>query len=121
MQKNIMIVDDAKSMRSLVAMTLRNSGYQVVEASDGDEALKKIGDQKLHLVITDFNMPKMNGIDLIRSIKSDSRYRFIPVVTLTMINDEEKKRQGQMAGAKAWIVKPFKPETMLNVVRKVIG
>lgn len=121
MQKCVMIVDDAKSMRGLVAMTLKNSGYHVVEASDGTDALKKIAAQKVHMIITDFNMPNMNGLELIRTLKSDSKHRFIPIVMLTMLNDEEKKRQGQQAGAKAWIVKPFKPETMVTVVKKVIG
>jgi two-component system chemotaxis response regulator CheY len=121
MSKTIMIVDDALSMRGLVAMTLRNAGYQVVEACDGVDALTKIGRQKVNMVVTDFNMPNMNGIELIKTLKADPQYRFLPMVMLTTESDESKKQQGQMAGAKAWIVKPFKPETMLMVVKKIIG
>lgn len=121
MSKTVLIVDDAISMRGLVAMTLRNGGYQVVEASDGLDALKKIEHQKVNMVVTDFNMPNMNGIDLIKRLKADPRYKFLPIVMLTTESDESRKRQGQMAGAKAWIVKPFKPETILMVVKKIIG
>ena len=121
MPKTILMVDDAMSMRGLVAMTLRNSGYQVVEASDGVDALKKIGNQKVNMVVTDFNMPNMNGIELIKNLKADPQYKFLPVVVLTTESEDGKKQQGQMAGAKAWIVKPFKPETLLAVVKKIIG
>ncbi|MEM5787628.1 MAG: response regulator [Syntrophobacteraceae bacterium] len=121
MAKTIMIVDDANSMRGLVAMTLRNAGYGVVEACDGRDALRKISEQKVNMIVTDFNMPNMNGIELITSLKADQQYKFIPIVMLTTESDDSKKRQGQLAGAKAWIVKPFKPETMLMVVKKIIG
>jgi two-component system, chemotaxis family, chemotaxis protein CheY len=119
--KTILIVDDAVSMRGLVSMTLRNAGYGVVEASDGREALVQIGKQKVNMVVTDFNMPHMNGIELIKALKADARYKFLPIVMLTTESEDSKKQQGQMAGAKAWIVKPFKPDVMLNVVKKIIG
>jgi two-component system chemotaxis response regulator CheY len=115
------MVDDARSMRGLVAMTLTNAGYQVVEACDGVDALNKIGNQKVNIVVTDFNMPNMNGIELIKNLKADPQYRFLPIVVLTTESEDSKKQQGQMAGAKAWIVKPFKPETLLTVVKKIIG
>jgi len=121
MSKTIMIVDDAISMRSLVGMTLRSAGYQVIEACDGKDALDKIPHQKVHMMIVDFNMPNMNGIELIKSLKADPRYKFIPIVMLTLESGDEAKRQGQTAGAKAWISKPFRPETMLMVVKKIIG
>jgi len=121
MSKTIMVVDDAISMRSLVAMTLRSAGYQVVEACDGKDALDKIPLHKVQMMIVDFNMPNMNGIELIKALKADPRYKFIPVVMLTLETGEDAKREGQMAGAKAWISKPFRPETMLMVVKKIIG
>jgi len=121
MAKTILIVDDARSMRGLVAMTLKSAGYDVVEACDGQEAVEKIGGQKINMVISDLNMPRMDGIALIKALKADPRYKFLPVVMLTTESEEEKKREGQMAGAKAWIVKPFKPETVVKVVQKIIG
>lgn len=121
MSKTVMIVDDAVSIRGLASMTLENSGYQVIEAHDGKDALDKISGQGVNMVITDLNMPNMNGLELIRRLKNDSRYKFIPVVVLTKESEPELKRQAQMSGAKAWIPKPFKPNTILNVVRKVIG
>lgn len=121
MAKSILIVDDATSMRGLVAMTLRSAGYDVVEACDGKDALNKLSGLKVHMVITDLNMPNMNGIDLIKALKAEAAYRFIPTVMLTTESEEGKKREGQEAGAKAWMVKPFKPETMVMVVKKIIG
>jgi two-component system chemotaxis response regulator CheY len=121
MAKTILIVDDAASMRGLVSMTLRGAGYEVIEASDGLDALSKIAGQRVNMVVTDFNMPNMNGIDLIKSLKADSQTKFIPIVMLTTESEDGKKKQGQEAGAKAWIVKPFKPDTMLMVVKKIIG
>lgn len=121
MSKTILIVDDARSMRGLLAMTLQGAGYDVVDACDGQDALAKIGSQKVHMVITDLNMPNMNGIELIKSLKADPAYKFLPMVMLTTESEDSKKKEGQMAGAKAWIVKPFKPETVLKVVQKIIG
>lgn len=121
MSKTIMIVDDAVSIRGLASMTLENSGYKVIEACDGKNALDKISEQKVNMVITDINMPNMGGIELIKALKTNSRYKFIPVVILTKENEPELKRQGQASGAKAWINKPFKPKTILNVVQKIIG
>jgi len=121
MSKTVMNVDDAASMRGLVAMTLKNNGYQTVEACDGRDALNKISRQKVHMVVTDFNMPNMNGIELIKALKADPKYKFLPIVMLTTESEDAKKQQGRMAGAKAWVVKPFKPETMLTVIKKVIG
>lgn len=116
-----MIVDDAVSIRGLASMTLENSGYRVIEATDGNDALEKISGQHVDLIIADLYMPQMDGIELIQRLKADSRYKFIPIVVLTKESGPDMKRQGQMAGAKAWIIKPFKPNTILNVVQKIIG
>ncbi|MBF0200797.1 MAG: response regulator [Desulfamplus sp.] len=121
MGKTIMIVDDAKSMRGLVSMTLQGAGYDVVEACDGQDALDKIGGHKINMVISDLNMPNMNGIELIKNLKQDPKYKFLPIVMLTTESEDSKKKEGQAAGAKAWIVKPFKPDTVLKVVGKIIG
>lgn len=121
MGKTIMIVDDAKSMRGLVSMTLQSAGYEVVEACDGQDALEKIGGQKVNMVISDLNMPNMNGIEMIKKLKQNPQYKFLPIVMLTTESEDVRKKEGQAAGAKAWIVKPFKPETVLKVVSKIIG
>ncbi len=121
MAKTILIVDDAGSMRGLIAMTLKGAGYDVVDACDGQDALNKIGNQPVNMVISDLNMPNMNGIQLVKALKSHPRYKFLPIVMLTTESGESMKKEGQMAGAKAWIVKPFKPDTVLKVVKKVIG
>jgi len=122
MGKKILIVDDAASMRGLVAMTLKKNGYEVVEASDGKDALTKLSSVgKVDLIITDLNMPNMDGIELIKTLKADAKYRFIPVIMLTTESQEAKKEEGRKAGAKAWIVKPFKPDVLVNVVKKIIG
>jgi len=122
MGKKILIVDDAASMRGLVAMTLKKSGYEVVEASDGKDALTKLSSVgKVDLIITDLNMPNMDGIELIKTLKADIKYRFIPVIMLTTESQEAKKEEGRKAGAKAWIVKPFKPDVLVSVVKKIIG
>ena len=122
MGKKILIVDDAASMRGLVTMTLKKSGYEVVEASDGKDALTKLSSVgKVDLIITDLNMPNMDGIELIKTLKTDMKYRFIPVIMLTTESQEAKKEEGRKAGAKAWIVKPFKPDVLVSVVKKIIG
>ncbi len=121
MSKIILVVDDARSMRGLVAMTLKGAGYEAIEACDGQDALVQIAGKKIHMVITDLNMPNMNGIELIRALKADPAFKFLPMVMLTTESEEAKKKEGQTAGAKAWIVKPFKPDTVLSVVRKIIG
>jgi len=122
MTKTIMIVDDSASMRGLISMTLKNNGYEVIEASDGKEAIKRLSSAgKVDLIITDLNMPNMDGIQFIKTVKGDSKHRFIPVVMLTTESQDTKKEEGRLAGAKAWIVKPFKPEVLVGVVKKIIG
>ena len=120
MPKTIMIVDDAVSIRGLASMTLESAGYRVIQAHDGKDALEKIS-KKTDLIIVDFYMPNMDGIEFIKALKSNSEYKFIPIVVLTKVNSPDMKDQGRKAGAKAWVVKPFKPKTILNVVRRIIG
>jgi len=121
LKKTILIVDDAASMRGLVAMTIRNNGYDVIEACDGKDALSKIQGKKLNLIVTDLNMPNMNGIELVLAVKKLPAFKFTPVVMLTTESDESKKMQGKAAGVKAWVVKPFKPDVLLKVIQKIIG
>ena len=121
MAKRIMTVEDSISMRELISFTLQGKGYEVFEAEDGKDALGKLVANKVDLVITDLNMPNMNGIELTRSLRADATYRFIPIILLTTESQEKKKIEGRQAGATAWITKPFKQEQLLYVVKKVIG
>ena len=117
----ILIVDDSPSMRQMIRLTLEGAGYQVEEAGDGAEALQKAQTLDAGMVITDLNMPVMDGLSLIGELRQLSRYRGVPIVFLTTASDEEKKRQARLAGATGWITKPFKQDHLLAVVRKVIG
>lgn len=119
MAKTIMIVDDSASIRMVVGIALRGAGYEVIEAQDGKDAIGKLTGQKVHLIISDVNMPVMDGITFVRNVKQMASYRFTPIIMLTTESDESKKREGQAAGAKAWVVKPFKPEQMLGAVQKL--
>jgi len=120
MAKTILIIDDSTSLRQVVNITLTNAGYEVIEACDGKDALAKLDGRKIHLMVCDVNMPNMDGISFLKAAKEDPRYKFTPIIMLTTEAGEEKKKEGQAAGAKAWIVKPFKPEQMLVAVSKLI-
>ncbi len=120
MGKTVLIVDDSMSIRQLVKATLLTKGYTVVDACDGVDALKKLGSQRVNLVISDVNMPNMDGITLLKAIKAKPEHRFTPVIMLTTESQEGMKREGQATGAKAWIVKPFQPELMLAAVEKLL-
>lgn len=120
MAKTILIVDDSASVRQVVGLTLKGAGYDVVDAVDGKDALGKLDGRKLHLVISDINMPNMDGIAFVKEMKARPAYRFTPVIMLTTEGSEARKRDGQMAGAKAWVVKPFQPVQMLDAVSKLI-
>ena len=120
MAKTILVVDDSASLRQVVSIALKGAGYDVVEACDGKDALGKLGGRKVHLVISDVNMPNMDGITFVKEMKKLPGYKFTPVVMLTTENQEAKKAEGQAAGAKAWMVKPFAPAQMLNAVSKLI-
>ena len=121
MGKTIMTVDDSTSIRQIVRFTLKDAGYEVVEAVDGRDALAKLKGNTVHMVITDLNMPNLDGIGLIRGLRSSADHRFIPIVMLTTESQDSKKQEGKAAGATGWIVKPFKPEQLLAVVKKVLG
>lgn len=120
MAKTIMVVDDSASLRQVVGIALRGAGYEVIEGSDGKDALSKLKGQKVHLIISDVNMPNMDGISFVKALKQLPAYKFTPVIMLTTESQEAKKAEGQAAGAKAWVVKPFSPEVMLNAVQKLI-
>ncbi len=120
MAKTILIVDDSPSLRQVVAMTLKGAGFDVIEAGDGKIALSKLDGRKIHLVISDVNMPNMDGITFVQELKKLAAYKFTPVIMLTTESQEAKKREGQAAGAKAWVVKPFQPAQMLAAVAKLI-
>lgn len=119
MAKTIMSVDDSASMRQMVKLTLSSAGYHVVEAVDGADAVKKLGGQKIDLFITDLNMPNMDGIEFIKQVRGNVQYKFTPVLLLTTESQPEKKAEGKAAGATGWIVKPFQPDQLLGVVKKV--
>jgi two-component system chemotaxis response regulator CheY len=119
MAKTIMVVDDSSSMRQMVNFALARGGYQVVEAPDGADALAKSASQKMDLIITDLNMPNMDGIQLIRLLRAAAPYRFTPIVLLTTESQQQKKMEGKAAGATGWIVKPFQVEQLLAVVKRV--
>ncbi len=121
MSKNILSVDDSASIRQMVKITLAGAGYGVVEACDGAEALSKAKATAMSMVVTDLNMPNMDGLVLIRELRKLPQYRGVPIIFLTTESDEEKKKEAKAAGATGWITKPFKQEQLLAVVKKVIG
>ncbi len=117
----ILIVDDAASMVGLVEITLKKEDHEVVTASDGVIALEKLDGTHFDLIITDLNMPNMNGVELIKAAKAKPEYKFTPIVMLTTESRDNKKQEGKDAGAKAWLVKPFKPVVLIDVVNKILG
>ncbi len=116
-----MTVDDAASVRQMVSFTLQEAGYDVVEAVDGLDALEKINSSTIDMLITDMNMPNMGGIELIRKVRAIPRIKFIPIIMLTTESQEAKKQEGKKVGATGWIVKPFRPEQLVAVVKKVLA
>ena len=120
MGKLIMVVDDSASLRQVVSIALKGAGYDVLEAGDGKDALSKLTGQKVHLIISDVNMPNMDGITMVKEIKKLPNYKFTPIMMLTTESEDKKKMEGKAAGAKAWLVKPFQPATMLNAVSKLV-
>lgn len=120
MAKTILIVEDSASIRQVVGMTLKNAGYDIIEGVDGKDALTKLDGRKVHLIISDVNMPNMDGITFLKNVKTLASYKFTPVIMLTTEAGDAKKSEGQAAGAKAWVVKPFQPAQMLTAVSKLI-
>lgn len=121
MAKLIMTADDSASVRQMVSFTLKQNGYDVVEAVDGQDALAKLSGQKVDMLITDLNMPNLDGIGLIKGVRGGTINKFIPIIMLTTESQDAKKGEGKAAGATGWIVKPFKPEQLIAVVKKVLG
>ena len=117
--KTIMTVDDSASLRQMVAFVLKDAGYRVIEAVDGLDGLAKLS-PALDLIFSDINMPKMDGLEFTRRLRAQAEYRFVPVVLLTTESHPEKQREGKAAGATAWIIKPFDPDQLLAVVKKVM-
>lgn len=117
---SILAVDDSASMRQMVSFTLRSSGYDVIEAIDGQDALDKIGDRHVDLVLTDQNMPRMDGLTLIRELRGVDRFKRTPILMLTTESSDEMKQAGRAAGATGWMVKPFDPKRLLEIISKVL-
>ena len=107
MAKTILVVDDSASIRQVVGIALKGAGYEVVEACDGKDAMGKLDGRKIHLIISDVNMPNMDGISLVKQVKANPTYKFTPIIMLSTESGDSKKQEGQAAGAKAWVVKPF--------------
>lgn len=121
MTKRILIVDDSSSLRNVVAIALEREGYETLQAENGAQALERLDEGRLNLVISDVNMPVMNGIEFLKQLRQHPRARFTPVLMLTTEGDDEMKQQGREAGAKAWMVKPFNPPQLLDVVSRLIA
>jgi len=120
MSKKIMVVDDSASVRQAVAIALKDAGYDVVEAVDGKDGIDKLGRDRVHLIISDVNMPNMDGITMVKEIKTMPNHKFTPVIMLTTEGASKVKEAGKAAGVKAWMVKPFKPDQMLQAVKTLV-
>ncbi len=119
MAQTILIIDDSASLRQVVAMALQGAGYEVLQAGDGQAALALLDGRKINMAVCDVNMPRMNGIEFVKAAKALPNYRFLPILMLTTESQEAKKEEGKAAGAKAWMVKPFSPASLLNAVSKL--
>lgn len=120
MPKTILTVDDSASVRQMIAFTLREAGYGVVEAVDGKDGLAKLSGS-IDLIISDVNMPEMNGIELVRSVRASGAYKYVPILMLTTESQPAMKQEGKAAGATGWIVKPFRPDQLISVVQRVLA
>lgn len=123
MNKTILVVDDADAIRMSVGFTLQEEGYDIVEAVDGQDALNKLSENQIDLILCDVNMPVMDGISFLRNIKTNESYssfKYTPIIMLTTEAGENMKEEGKSLGAKAWIVKPFKPDVLIKSVKKLI-
>ena len=119
MAQTILVIDDSASLRQVVAMALQGAGYEVLQAGDGQAALAILDGRKINMAVCDVNMPRMNGIEFVKAAKALPNYRFLPILMLTTESQEAKKEEGKAAGAKAWMVKPFSPASLLNAVSKL--
>lgn len=121
MTKTILAIDDSASIRQMVSFTLKSAGYEVLDAVDGQDGLDKAKSNAISLVLTDQNMPRMDGLTLIRALRALPQYKSTPILMLTTESSDAMKQQGRAAGATGWLVKPFDPQKLLEVVKKVIG
>ena len=121
MSNRILAVDDSASMRQMVSFTLKSAGFDVAEAEDGQAALDLARTEKFKLVLADVNMPRMDGITLVRNLRTLADYKFTPLLMLTTESTPEKKMEGKAAGATGWLVKPFNPEQLVATVQRVLG
>jgi len=121
MAKTILSVDDSSSIRQMVSFTLKGAGYEVLEAVDGQDGLDKAKGKTVDMVLTDQNMPRMDGLTLIKSLRAMPSYKSVPILMLTTESGDAMKAQGKAAGATGWLVKPFDPAKLLEVTKKVIG
>jgi two-component system, chemotaxis family, chemotaxis protein CheY len=118
---SILAVDDSASMRQMVSFTLKSAGYNVVEAVDGQDAWEKAGGRSFDLVLTDQNMPRMDGISLTKKLRESPQFKQTPILILTTESSDQMKQAGRTAGATGWLVKPFDPNKLIEVIRKVIS
>lgn len=116
----ILAVDDSISIRQMVSHTLKDAGFEVETANDGQDALSKAQRTKFDVIISDVNMPNMGGFELVKAIRGNPNYKFIPILMLTTETSTEKKQEGKLAGATGWIVKPFNPDTLLKTLKRVL-
>ena len=120
MAKTILTVDDSRTMRDMVSHTLKGAGFNVITADDGNDAVRALkAGGTFDLIITDLNMPEMDGFGLIEHVRSDARHKYVPILMLTTESDQQKKERGKAMGATGWIVKPFNPEKLVQIVNKV--
>jgi two-component system chemotaxis response regulator CheY len=119
MAKRVLMVDDSNSMRTMVAFTLRRAGYDVIEAEDGHQAMALIDGSAVDCVVTDINMPGMDGLELIRQLRASPAHRAIPIVLLTVVTDPAKQEEAEAAGATVWLSKPFHPTTLLDMLGRM--
>lgn len=120
MSKTILIVDDSDSMRYVLGATLKKEGYEIIDACDGVDALSKLDGKKICLIICDVNMPNMDGVSFVKEVKKLPAYRFTPICMLTTEGGRERVDEGKAAGAKAWMVKPFEPPVLLDIVSRLV-
>jgi len=120
MAKTVLIIDDSDSLRRVVNIALSGAGYNTLEACDGEDALRKLDGRKIHLMICDVNMPKMDGITFLKQVQQLAIYKFTPIIMLTTESSASMRGEGKAAGAKAWVVKPFRPDQMIEAAKKLI-
>lgn len=120
MRKTILVVDDSAGIRAAITMTLSSAGFEVIEAGDGEAALIELDQRRVHLIISDLNMPGMDGMTLLRRVKAQQSTRYLPFIMLTTEDSEQIKREGFEAGARVWLTKPFEPLKLLDDVCKVV-